>query len=239
MAGGSQAASTRARLTRRAHLRAAGGAGLAVTTAACGGAGQTSSPPPLVQAPTQITWTFWSTPENMTYFETVGRTFEQKLPQVQVQLTPVNPSGEYEAKIVTMVSGGTPPDAMATTRPVAPDWAIKGITLALDPYLQRGGFKEGDYFSNAVSPWRYGGKLYALPREVDSWTLWYNRRLFAEAGLKPPDETWTWDTVVQNGQRLTKPDATSPQWALALSAWTHKLWVALGAQNGSKLYDRE
>jgi multiple sugar transport system substrate-binding protein len=167
----------------------------------------------------------------------VGKTFEQRFPQVKVQLSQVD--GVYPEKIITMVTGGTPPDAMAIQRPAAPDWAVKGISLALDPYLQRGGFKEVDYFPSAITLWRYGGKLYALPREVDSWVLWYNRKLFDEAGIKPPDDTWTWDVLADRAQRLTKRDAPRPQWGIAPAAWTHKLWVTLGAQNGTKLYDRE
>lgn len=224
--------------TRRSLVGAASGlAGAAAV--ACGAAGGTGGQgqPRLVQGPTQITWTFWATQDNIHFFERNARAFEQQFPQVKVETNWV--TGTYAEKIIAMVTAGTPPDAMATTRPIAPGWATQGITLALDPYLQRGGFREADYFPSAVAPWRYGGKLYALPREVDSWTLWYNRRAFDEAGVKPPDETWTWETFVERAQRLTRREGGSPQYGFFPAAFTHKLWVAVAAQNGSRLYDRE
>jgi multiple sugar transport system substrate-binding protein len=229
---------------QRTRRRLAGSAGglIGAAAAACGASGgaddqRQQGQPTLVQGPTRITWTFWATQDNLHFFEKTARAFEQQFPQVKVETSWV--TGAYAEKIIAMVTGGTPPDAMATTRPIAPGWAIQGITLALDPYLQRGGFREADYFPNAVSPWRYGGKLYALPREVDSWTLWYNRRAFDEAGIKPPDETWTWETFVDRAQRLTKREGGTPQYGFFPAAFTHKLWVAVGAQNGAKLYDRE
>ena len=226
------------RQTRRRYLAGAAIAGTGALAAACGGAaGSATSQPKLVKGPVQITWTFWATPENIAFFNETVSAFQTAFPEVKVQGTQI--PGVYEDAIFTLVSGGTPPDAMETTRPTATGWAVKGISTALDPYLSRGGFKEGDYYPTAVSPWKVNGKLYALPREVDNWTLWYNKKLFAEAGIKPPDESWTWDTLVANGQRLTKREGGLTQAAFAPGGFNNKLFVALGLQNGTKLQDRE
>lgn len=74
---------------------------------------------------------------------------------------------------------------------------------------------------------------------MDNWSLWYNKQLFAQAGIKPPDDSWTWDTLITNGTRLTKRDGAAVQNAFATAGFNNKLFVALGLQNGTKLQDRE
>ena len=60
----------------------------------------------------------------------------------------------------------------------------------------------------------YDGKVYGIPKDIDTIALWYNKTMFDEAGVDYPDETWTWDTVVENAKKLTKEDGS--QYGLAI-----------------------
>lgn len=51
-------------------------------------------------------------------------------------------------------------------------------------------------------------RYYAVPKDVDTIALWYNRTLFDEAGLSYPNENWTWEDVYQAAKKLTKPDGS-------------------------------
>lgn len=51
-------------------------------------------------------------------------------------------------------------------------------------------------------------KTYAIPKDVDTIALWYNKKMFDEAGIAYPDETWTWDTLVETAKKLTKEDGS-------------------------------
>jgi len=210
--------------------------GGAALMSACAGGGQQSQPA-LVQAPVDLTWTFWEGAAQMAFIDATAAEVERAHPKIKLTKTPLTVA-TYDEKILAMVTGGTPPDVTGTLRFTSASWAVKGISTTLDQYLSRGGFKESDYFPNAITPWRINGKLYALPREVDLHTLWYNRQLFEQAGVKPPDETWTWDTLITSGQRLTKRDGDRAQFAFNV-ATNHKAWVAFAQQNGSKLWDKE
>ena len=48
--------------------------------------------------------------------------------------------------------------------------------------------------------------LYGIPKDYDTIALWYNKTLFDAAGVAYPDETWTWDTMLEAAQTLTDPD---------------------------------
>ena len=60
----------------------------------------------------------------------------------------------------------------------------------------------------------YDGKVYGIPKDIDTIALWYNKTMFDEAGVDYPDETWTWDTVVENAKKLTNEDGS--QYGIAI-----------------------
>jgi ABC-type glycerol-3-phosphate transport system substrate-binding protein len=49
------------------------------------------------------------------------------------------------------------------------------------------------------------GKLYMLSMSASVTNWVYNKTIFKEAGLKEPDDTWTFDTVLEAAQKLTDP----------------------------------
>ncbi len=51
-------------------------------------------------------------------------------------------------------------------------------------------------------------KVYAIPKDYDTIALWYNKTMFDEAGIDYPNETWTWNTVLEAAQKLTKEDGS-------------------------------
>ena len=52
------------------------------------------------------------------------------------------------------------------------------------------------------------GKQVAIPKDVDTVALWYNKTAFDAASLAYPDETWTWDTFREAAETLTKEDGS-------------------------------
>src|SRR5690606_34734876 len=48
-----------------------------------------------------------------------------------------------------------------------------------------------------------GDMLGALPRDISNVVLFYNRDLFAKAGIPEPRAGWNWDDFVETAQKLT------------------------------------
>ncbi len=46
------------------------------------------------------------------------------------------------------------------------------------------------------------GKLYGVPKDKDTVGLVYNKEMFDAAGVAYPDETWTWDDLVEASQKI-------------------------------------
>lgn len=73
------------------------------------------------------------------------------------------------------------------------------------------------------------GKLYGLDMNssIGGWA--YNKTMFEQAGLKEPDDTWTFDNVLEAAQKLT--DASKHQYGIQAVhspwfGWLEPLWQA-------------
>ncbi len=65
------------------------------------------------------------------------------------------------------------------------------------------------YPVNLYEPWKFDSKdLYAIPENVQTLAFYYNKDHFDEAGLTYPDDTWTYDQVIDAAGKLkqTKGD---------------------------------
>lgn len=51
-------------------------------------------------------------------------------------------------------------------------------------------------------------KYFAVPKDIDTVALWYNKALFDDAGVEYPTADWTWDDVYEAAKKLTKEDGS-------------------------------
>jgi len=63
---------------------------------------------------------------------------------------------------------------------------------------------EHGFVPSALEPYSYNGEVWAVPLYGMVHSLWYNKKMFAEAGLPPPA---TWDELLAVAKALHKPDA--------------------------------
>ena len=75
---------------------------------------------------------------------------------------------------------------------------------------------EMDKFPSDIKEmYQYDGKTYAVPKDIDTIALWYNKDMFDEAGIAYPDDTWTWDDLYDAAVKLTKDDGS--QYGIAMN----------------------
>lgn len=84
------------------------------------------------------------------------------------------------------------------------------------------------------------GNLWSVPFQRSTAVMYYNKELFAAAGLDPEQPPRTWDEMVAFGQDLTLRDGSGnvTQWGLGIPSSmnaVHWLFGALVAQNGGML----
>ena len=71
----------------------------------------------------------------------------------------------------------------------------------------------GNYYQGIVELYQSAGKQYAVPKDIDTIALWYNKTIFDEMGVGYPDDTWTWDDFKDAAAKLTNDD----HWGYAIA----------------------
>jgi multiple sugar transport system substrate-binding protein len=165
-------------------------------------AGRNRDPAP-PSGKTVITWYAMINTLRDLYVEEAAQ-FERLHPDLRVRIVWA-PGSEYNTKLKTLAAAGRLPDLFYG----GDVWLSYQLPLMRDltPYVERDAAEIGldDYFPAIRAAMRLDGRTYILPESLNLSLLYYNRRLFAEAGLAEPSESWTWDDLVRAGRVLTRP----------------------------------
>ncbi len=70
-----------------------------------------------------------------------------------------------------------------------------------------------NYYEGIVNLYQSNGKQYAVPKDIDTIALWYNKTIFDEMGVPYPDDTWTWKDFSDAAAKLTNDD----HWGYAIA----------------------
>ena len=119
------------------------------------------------------------------------------------------PPADYFKKLNTLIAGGTIGDAFwISSIEGYYRLAASGATRAIDDLVESSGFDLGNFYALNIDAARLGGELYGLPQLAHPGRvgLFYNPGLFADAGIDPPDDTWTYADLLGAAQEITNPD---------------------------------
>ena len=212
---------------------------LAFGMTACGGSSQASSD----------TITYWASNQGNSLEDTAAKLkpsldrFTEKT-GVKVQLEVIGWNDLYN-RILTAVTSGDGPDVLN----IGNTWAVTlQETGAFEPV--EGALLEavGGQDRFLKTSWSTGGADGKTPTSVPlyglAYNMYYNPKMFKEAGIEKPPATW--DEFVADAKKLTKDtngDGKPDQWGFtaagaSVSANSHQAFVR-GLQNGGSLFDQD
>lgn len=224
-------------LTRRQLLQrmSAGGAGLLL--AACGGApeqpsaaqptsqsGAAESPSqaPQAQAPAAsgpkqvVRFTMFGHPQ---LAEQMVAKFNETHPNIEVQFERSEGQG-YNEKISAAIASGDAWDVFRAPNTFPTRFGPKGVLEDLTQYINSDTkYPASMYLEGALDTWKVEGKIYGLPVWVLNAWLFYNKKLFDEAGVAYPTPDTTWDEYVAMAEKLTKRDASGAITQYGANGW--------------------
>lgn len=135
----------------------------------------------------------------------IAKVFEKENPSIHVDVE-VTPWAQYWTKIEAASTGGTAPDIITMHSNESYRYMSNGALLNLDDLLKDGSIDLNNYKKGISDLYTYEDSLYAIPKDVSTVALWYNKALFDEAGISYPDDTWTWDTFLDAAKKLTNSE---------------------------------
>ncbi|AWY99323.1 ABC transporter substrate-binding protein [Blautia argi] len=122
---------------------------------------------------------------------------------------------EYWTMLEAGAQGGSLPDVFWMHSNESERYMSNDMLLDLtDKIAESDKIDPENYPEDIWGLYTYEDKYFAVPKDVDTIALWYNKAMFDEAGLAYPTADWTWDDVTEAAKKLTKPDGS--QYGLVL-----------------------
>jgi raffinose/stachyose/melibiose transport system substrate-binding protein len=210
-------------------------AALGLTVAACGSDSKSSSDTTAAPAGTEgasgteapsgdevaIDW--WHIQNNdpgKADWQAMADAYMAENPNVKINIT-VMENEAYKAAIQTNLQAGDVPDLFQS-------WGGGGLRDQVDAGLVRDITDEassfiGDLGPSAVKLYQVDGKQYGVPFNAGMVGFWYNKDLFAKAGIDAPPATWA--ELLQDVQKL-KDAGITPIAVGAGDKWPAHFWYS-------------
>lgn len=110
-----------------------------------------------------------------------------------------------EQKQMTAIVGNNPPDlADQYDQDNVASWSAKGAMMPLDDFMKKDHYDTSDFLPETLKAGQYDGKTYSLPLVMNTWMLYYNKDLFAKAGIANPPQTM--QELKEDAQKLDVVD---------------------------------
>jgi multiple sugar transport system substrate-binding protein len=178
----------------------------------------------------EIVWMVRTGPvENKWEEEVVAPTWASENPDVTLNILNIT-QDEVAVKREAMIAAGEPLDVWST------NWGgdgfasdrNRGLITDLTPLIERDKFDTSVFIPEILAIYTNEGKIYGFPFLTTGSYLFYNMKLFDEAGVAYPttdweDKSWTWDAALDMAQKLTK-NIDDP--ATAQYGWAEGIWPA-------------
>ncbi|MGP3691479.1 ABC transporter substrate-binding protein [Streptomyces sp. IBSNAI002] len=203
------------RIPRRAAVATAIAVTSALVMTACAGSGGAARDDASGAIEGTVKFQTWNLRTNFKgYFQGVIADFEKKYPDVKVEWID-QPAEGYADKLSADAAGGTLPDVVNVSPDLATPLAKAGLALNLD---EAAADYKGEYLDSAWKSHPMPGKegTYAFPWYLTTGPIFYNKKLFQDAGLDPEKPPTTYDELFRDA--LAMADRSGGQIAMLASA---------------------
>jgi len=146
----------------------------------------------------KIRFASWDNAEDLDKQQALVDQFYSSHEDIEVTLEAYG--SEYDTKISAGMGSGDTPDVLYM-------WDYPSYYEGLEPldsYIEKEGAEYKDNFYDAL--WPYNSKndtIYGIPVGFTTHALYYNKDIFAQAGVAEPTNDWTWDDVKTAAKAIT------------------------------------
>lgn len=157
----------------------------------------------------------------VTAMEQLIENFQEANPDITVKMTHF-PYADYRTKVAAAIPAGEGPDVVQLFYGWLNDYKAASLIQPL-PAETFPADQISEEFFPMVEAMREGDNYWALPTAVRSLALFYNTRLFEEAGIEAPPETL--EELIALGEQMTKRDGagniTQAGFTIGMTAQDH------------------
>lgn len=158
--------------------------------------------PPSKSLSANITYALWDQTQ-VKAIDANLKEFNKEYPKIKVNVD-VTPWGDYWTKRQTEASSNTLPDLFWLNGPNFQLYAGNGKIEPLTSVVKGGHITLSDYPKSLTEMYSLNGTQYGVPKDFDTIGLWYNKAIFAEAGVEVPTDSWTWSDLQTAAATISK-----------------------------------
>ena len=181
--------------------------------------------------------TFWHGMEsgvNNEVLEAKIAEFERRHPRIHIDAQVYGAADQLGPKLDAAVAGQTPPDLLWWAPAFFPRYAEAGVLRSLDDLIaQDPDFHRDDVYGFLWELGSYGGHVYATPFSVNNLAVYYNKKMFEEAGIGAVPRDW--DELRASARKLTRGKVRGFQIPIGTSEWTVWTWQCFLWQGGGEV----
>jgi ABC-type glycerol-3-phosphate transport system substrate-binding protein len=185
-----------------------------------------------------LTFFFAANPDERDRRMRIVEEFQRSHPDIKVRAVLSAPG--VMQQLSTFCAGGKCPDVLMAWELTYAELADRGVLLDLNTMLARDQAFAAELRSDSIpslyDTFTFNGGQYALPEQWSGNYLFYNTRLFAEAGVPAPPTTWerpwSFTEFLDTAKALTKRDGSgrATQWGF-VNMWLSFYSAGLFAMN--------
>lgn len=146
---------------------------------------------------------------------------------------------DLQTRIQTAITSGQAPDVVNIGNTWAASLQATGAFMPFDDDAMKAiGGKDKFVETALATGGKEGEDVTSVPVYGLAYGLYYNKAMFAAAGLQPPT---TWEEMVSAAQKLTNPAKKQYGMSLAAGSYTENVHFAFinAAQNGAEWFDKD
>lgn len=199
--------------------------------AACSGAGGAPDPGPSAADDVDLRMTIWSAnPDHVAVFESLGAEFAAQNPRVaSVKIESFN-LADLDTLVTTQIAAGDAPDVSWLPVESSAEYIKAGALVDLRETIDKTeGFDVDDFIPSLLKGWEDDKALYGIPFSTGPLIMYYNKDLYAQAGVKDPgqliaEDDWTWESFRETSKQLSSALGVP---GYALNDFDFKNWTRL------------
>ncbi|MCM3115041.1 ABC transporter substrate-binding protein [Neobacillus sp. MER 74] len=146
-------------------------------------------------------WTFWGSETRRPIIEKIIDDFNKSQDKIEVKHTYL-PWGDVWTKNLASIAAGNPADLIINDINAVGHRAKNNQNTNLAKYLKKDPAVKDRFFPELYNASLYKGDPYALPFNTDTRLLFWNKKMFKEAGLDPNTPPKTWAELEEMGKKL-------------------------------------
>lgn len=152
---------------------------------------------------TTVQFASWGSESEIKILKPLLNKFEQENPDIKIDFLHIPQN--YFQKIHLLFASNTSPDVIFINNQYLPIYANAGVLEDLSN--QDVSFSYDEFYPESLRALSWSGKLYAIPRDVSTLLIFYNKDIFDRYNVPYPKKNWTMKDFLITAQKLThRPD---------------------------------